>query len=41
MHQQVARLLEERFPETAETQPELLAHHYTAAGHHELAEAWS
>jgi predicted ATPase len=37
VHQQVARLLEERFPETVATQPELLAHHYTAAGHHESA----
>jgi predicted ATPase len=25
-------VLAERFPETAETQPELLAHHYTEAG---------
>jgi len=25
-------VLAEQFPETAETQPELLAHHYTAAG---------
>jgi class 3 adenylate cyclase/predicted ATPase len=31
-HQQLARELEERFPETVETQPELLAHHYTEAG---------
>ena len=31
-HQRIAQVLEERFPETAETQPELLAHHYTAAG---------
>jgi tetratricopeptide (TPR) repeat protein len=31
-HQQVARVLEERFPEVAETQPELLAHHYSEAG---------
>src|SRR5262249_37831596 len=31
-HQQIARVLEERFPETTETQPELLAHHYTEAG---------
>src|SRR4029077_2389628 len=30
-HQQVAKLLEDRFPEVANTQPELLAHHYTAA----------
>jgi TOMM system kinase/cyclase fusion protein len=31
-HQQIARVLETRFPETAETQPELVAHHYTEAG---------
>jgi predicted ATPase len=31
-HQQVARVLAERFPETVETQPELVAHHYTEAG---------
>jgi predicted ATPase len=31
-HQQVARVLEAQFPDTAETQPELLAHHYTKAG---------
>ncbi|MFQ5694899.1 MAG: AAA family ATPase, partial [Terriglobia bacterium] len=31
-HQQVAQLLEARFPETVETHPELLAHHYTEAG---------
>lgn len=31
-HRQIARVLEERFPATAETQPELLAHHYTEAG---------
>lgn len=30
-HHRVAQVLEERFPETAETQPELLAHHYTEA----------
>src|SRR5262249_4787237 len=30
-HQQIARVLEERFPDTKETQPELLAHHYTEA----------
>jgi hypothetical protein len=28
-HQQVAKLLEERFPDVVNTQPELLAHHYT------------
>ncbi len=31
-HQRIAQGLEERFPGTAETQPELLAHHYTEAG---------
>jgi class 3 adenylate cyclase/tetratricopeptide (TPR) repeat protein len=28
-HQRIARVLEERFPHIVETQPELLAHHYT------------
>jgi len=31
-HQQIARVLAERFPEIRDTQPELLAHHYTEAG---------
>jgi class 3 adenylate cyclase len=31
-HQQIAQALAERFPETVETKPELLGHHYTAAG---------
>jgi predicted ATPase len=31
-HYQIAQLVEERFPEIAATQPEWLAHHYTAAG---------
>ena len=31
-HQRIAHVLETRFPSTAEAQPELLAHHYTAAG---------
>ena len=31
-HQQIAQVLAARFPETAATQPELLAHHYTEAG---------
>src|SRR5919204_6071914 len=31
-HQRIAQVLVERFPDTAETQPELLAHHYTEAG---------
>ena len=29
LHQRIAQILVERFPEIAETQPELLAHHYT------------
>jgi class 3 adenylate cyclase/DNA-binding winged helix-turn-helix (wHTH) protein/predicted ATPase len=36
-HRQIAQLLAERFPATAETQPALLAQHYTAAGLHEAA----
>jgi len=32
LHQQIAHVLAERFPETKETQPELVAHHYTEAG---------
>jgi class 3 adenylate cyclase/tetratricopeptide (TPR) repeat protein len=31
LHQQIAQMLAERFSETVETQPELLAHHYTEA----------
>ncbi len=40
-HQQVARLLEERFPETVAAQPELVAHHYCEAGCTEEAIAYS
>jgi class 3 adenylate cyclase/tetratricopeptide (TPR) repeat protein len=32
LHKQIAQVLAERFSETKETQPELLAHHYTEAG---------
>jgi predicted ATPase len=32
MHARIASALEERFPDTIERQPELLAHHYTQAG---------
>jgi tetratricopeptide (TPR) repeat protein len=39
-HQRIAQTLEERFPETAETQPELVAHHYTEAGADEPAIAF-
>jgi predicted ATPase len=31
-HQRIAQVLDERFPETIETQPEVLARHYTEAG---------
>jgi predicted ATPase len=33
-HQRIAQVLEAQFPDTAQTQPELLAHHYTEAGLH-------
>ena len=36
-HRRIAAVLEERFPETADNQPELLAQHYTEAGMHEKA----
>jgi predicted ATPase len=32
LHQQIVHVLAEQFPELKETQPELLAHHYTEAG---------
>jgi len=32
-HVKIAKVLEARFSEIAETRPELVAHHYTAAGH--------
>jgi predicted ATPase len=31
-HQRIAQVLEQQFPEIVDTQPELLAHHYTEAG---------
>src|SRR5262249_33414804 len=31
-HQRIGQVLETQVPETVETQPELLAHHYTEAG---------
>src|SRR5262249_1111654 len=31
-HQRIAQVLEAQFPATVDQQPELLAHHYTAAG---------
>jgi len=36
-HQRIAKILEEQLPETAETQPELLAHHFTEAGLNETS----
>ena len=40
-HDRIARVMEERFPEIRETQPELLAHHYTEAGlAEEATECW-
>ena len=36
-HERIARVLESKFPETAEVQPELLAYHFTEAG--QVAEA--
>ena len=40
-HQRIAQVLEGHFPETTETQPELLAYHFTEAGLHAPAiEAW-
>jgi class 3 adenylate cyclase/predicted ATPase len=36
-HQRIAQVLEAQFPDTVETQPELLAHHYTEAGLKEQA----
>ena len=32
VHRQIAEVLEKQFPDTVETQPELLAHHYSEAG---------
>jgi predicted ATPase len=36
-HQHIAQVLEAQFPDLCETQPELLAHHYTEAGLSEQA----
>ena len=38
LHAAIARALADRFPDTVETMPELLAHHFTEAG--ELETAW-
>jgi class 3 adenylate cyclase/DNA-binding winged helix-turn-helix (wHTH) protein/predicted ATPase len=36
-HQRIAQVLTSRFPDTVQTQPELVAYHYTEAGLHEAA----
>ena len=41
LHARIARVLEERFPERVTSQPEVLAHHYGAAGHMEKAFQYS
>ena len=37
LHAQIAEAIRQRFPHQAETEPELLAHHYTAAGRHQAS----
>src|SRR5438876_9793603 len=39
-HQRIAQVLAAQFPEIAETQPELVAHHYTEAGLNQPAVAY-
>jgi serine/threonine protein kinase/tetratricopeptide (TPR) repeat protein len=39
-HQRIGEVLEARFPQTVETRPELLAHHFTEAGKTEKAIAY-
>ena len=40
LHGRIAKALEDKFPEVALSQPEIVAHHYTEAGRHETAVAW-
>jgi class 3 adenylate cyclase/predicted ATPase len=40
LHRKIAKVLETSFPEVAETQPEILAHHYTHAGMTDIALQW-
>jgi predicted ATPase/class 3 adenylate cyclase len=40
LHGRIAKALEDKFPEVALSQPEIVAHHYTEAGCHEVAVAW-
>jgi len=37
LHEKIAHVIEERWPKVRDTEPELLAHHYTAAGLNEAA----
>jgi TOMM system kinase/cyclase fusion protein len=39
-HQRIAEVLERKFPQTADSQPELVAHHYTEAGRAPEALGW-
>ena len=39
-HEKVAQALEQQFPDTAASQPHLVAHHHTEAGHAAVAIAW-
>jgi predicted ATPase len=40
LHGRIAKALEDKFPEVALSQPEIVAHHYTEAGRHETAVPW-
>jgi len=40
LHGHIAKALEDRFPEIAQTQPEILAHHYTEAAVPKIAITW-
>jgi class 3 adenylate cyclase len=40
LHGHIAKVLEDRFPEIAHTQPEVLAHHYTEAAFPKIAITW-
>jgi hypothetical protein len=40
LHGRIAEVLEQQFPDLAETQPELIAHHLTEAQHNERAIGW-
>jgi class 3 adenylate cyclase/tetratricopeptide (TPR) repeat protein len=40
LHRRIAEILSERFPKIAETEPEVVAHHFTQAGLTEAAVEW-